>query len=164
MDTILWNQDSADWTSGQSGGNSIEEIERNIQQWLTGPKTPGLIILEHEITPQQVQIFIDSYPYMKSNGWNLVSVARLGPTGSAYQNANGTVGPVTSDDVVLGSSSRSTSTSSSSVPTSTSALLVATPTVTQSSNGAMVPPHDPTLRWGSLITAFFLFAGVGLIP
>jgi chitin deacetylase len=80
------------------------EHSRDSRSTLTtgfsGPKTPGLIILEHEISDQMVQIFMDSLPVMQSNGWNLTSVAQLGPTGSAYRNAIGQ-GPVTAANVVL---------------------------------------------------------------
>jgi len=167
MDTILWNQDTADWSVGQPGGPAIDMVTRNMQQWLTGDKTPGLIILEHEITEAQIQIFINAYPLMKSNGWNLVSVAQLGPTGSAYQNANGTTGPVYRDDILVASPPASSSVSSNSAPTSTSTSTVssATPTATQGAhvNGAMASWHGTTPRWGALLAGYLLFTGVGLM-
>jgi chitin deacetylase len=69
-----------------------------------GPKTPGLIILHHEIAQAQVQVFINAYPLMLQNGWNPISAARLGPTGSAYQNADAGGTRVVVDDIVVANS------------------------------------------------------------
>ena len=43
----------------------------------SGPKSPGLIILEHELANETVQAFMEAYPLIKQNGWNYTSVARL---------------------------------------------------------------------------------------
>jgi peptidoglycan/xylan/chitin deacetylase (PgdA/CDA1 family) len=68
----------------------------------TGPKNPGLIILEHELTNQSVEAFISAYPVMKANGWNITSTAQLAGN-VAYQNAGGSTDPVTpADGVILG--------------------------------------------------------------
>ncbi len=56
-----------------------------------GPKSPGLAILEHELTEDTVQAFMNAFPAMKQNGWETASIALLASdTGSAYQNADGT--------------------------------------------------------------------------
>lgn len=77
----------------------------------------GLILLEHELTVQSAQAFIDSYPLIGKNGWNVVSAAQI--NGTPYDNAHDATGPVTSagilqDDVTstLPSSSASQSTTS----------------------------------------------------
>jgi peptidoglycan/xylan/chitin deacetylase (PgdA/CDA1 family) len=120
MDTILWNQDTGDWSVGQPGGTDAKAIASNLQKWITGPKSPGLIILEHELSDVAVQAFIDAYPAMKSNGWKLVSVAQMGPTGSAYQNANGT-GPVTAKGILLADNGGSAASTSAASPAAASA-------------------------------------------
>ena len=96
-------------------------MQVNLKKWITGPKSPGLIILEHELSNYTVSAFIDAFPQIKSNGWNIVSVAEL-DGGSAYHNANGDEGTVTVDDVTAygenspppPSASNSTSSASSS--------------------------------------------------
>jgi hypothetical protein len=51
-----------------------------------GPKSPGLIILEHELTNQTVQCFIDAFPQIKANGWNIVSQASMATAGGPWVN------------------------------------------------------------------------------
>jgi len=50
-----------------------------------GPKSPGLIVLEHELDDRSVQTFIDAYPKIKDNGWNMKSVVDCASAGSPYQ-------------------------------------------------------------------------------
>jgi chitin deacetylase len=61
---------------------------------------PGLIILEHELTDQSVQAFIDNYPLIDANNWKPVSVVELDGLDAPYQNAEGTTGPVTAADIL----------------------------------------------------------------
>ena len=76
-----------------------------------------MILLEHELTVQSAQAFIDNYPLIDKNGWNIVSAAQM--NGTPYDEAQDAAGPVTSagilqDDVTstLPSSSASQSTTS----------------------------------------------------
>ncbi|KZP33025.1 carbohydrate esterase family 4 protein [Athelia psychrophila] len=96
---ILWNHDTNDW-SLTTGGTTSSQISQEMDQWLTGPHSPGLIILEHELSTQSVQAFIDNYPKMKANGWTVVSDARLSGQ-HAYQNSIDASKPVTRKDSVL---------------------------------------------------------------
>jgi hypothetical protein len=83
--TVIWNHDTEDWTL-TTGGTTPSKIHSNMQKWLSGPKSPGLVILEHELSTGSVQAFIDAYPLMKSNGWQILTVAdALGS--SWYQNS-----------------------------------------------------------------------------
>lgn len=59
-----------------------------------GPKTPGLVILEHELSDLAVSSFVSAYPLMVSNGWKRVSLAQMDGLGS-YQNAFNATSPVT---------------------------------------------------------------------
>ena len=94
-----------------TGKNSLDQIAKNMDSWLTGkspfalpnlsrpltpspsagPKSLGLIILEHESTNQTVKAFTDAFQKVRSNGWRDESLARL--FGSVYQNvdSNGVV-------------------------------------------------------------------------
>lgn len=74
-----------DWAL-TTGGQSADKIATEMQGWLTGPKSPGLIILEHELSDQSVQAFIDAYPLIEQNGWNMMSAARC-YSDTAYHNA-----------------------------------------------------------------------------
>ncbi|KAH7929448.1 carbohydrate esterase family 4 protein [Leucogyrophana mollusca] len=93
LTTVIWNQDTDDWSLHEAGGTTLDKIATLMQTWLTGPKTPGLIILEHELMVDTVGAFIAAFPLMKSNGWNMVSLAQL-DGGAAYQNADNSTSPV----------------------------------------------------------------------
>lgn len=102
-----------------SGGTSPQRIASQFNGWLTGitpplfdahclilrsgvgSKSPGLIILEHELSDQSVAAFINAYPQFRLNGWIPISQARLNGT-SAYANTNGSSDAVNSQDIVLG--------------------------------------------------------------
>ncbi|KAG7449211.1 chitin deacetylase [Guyanagaster necrorhizus] len=108
LECIMWNRDTDDW-SMESGGTTMRAISRKMKKWLTGPKTPGLIILEHELTTDMVQAFINAYPFMKSNGWNTTSVARLVGDGRPYQNSNNDDSTVTADGILVAATPSATS-------------------------------------------------------
>jgi chitin deacetylase len=65
----------------------MQTINASMTQWLSGPKSPGLIVLEHELSDESVQAFMDAYPVIKQNGWKMDSVARLFGN-SAFFNAD----------------------------------------------------------------------------
>jgi hypothetical protein len=96
LETIYWNQDTEDWTLTLANGTTPAIINASMTQWLTGPKTPGLIILEHELTNMSASAFIAAYPTIVSNGWKLESVATLVSQGAGvYQNAQDSTASVT---------------------------------------------------------------------
>ncbi|KAJ7169381.1 carbohydrate esterase family 4 protein [Mycena crocata] len=99
LTTVIWNQDTNDWML-EYGDNSLAKINASMTEWLTGPKNPGLVILEHESSDASVQSFMAAYPVMKANNWNTVSLATLLGEGAAYQNAADNVGPVNKVTVV----------------------------------------------------------------
>ncbi len=106
-----------DW-SLNSNGTTQAQISSNMHEWLTGsyipsfnygrqayplyqgPKSPGLIILEHELTDDTAQAFINNYYLMPSNNWRTVSAAKMDGLNKPYQNAKGTTGSVTYSHVV----------------------------------------------------------------
>ncbi|KAJ7215941.1 carbohydrate esterase family 4 protein [Mycena pura] len=88
LTTVIWNQDTADWSLDASPpGTSLHAINASMNTWLTGSKTPGLIILEHELSDDSVGAFKAAYPVMQAHGWTLASLATLLGNGSVYQNA-----------------------------------------------------------------------------
>ncbi|KAJ7753909.1 hypothetical protein DFH07DRAFT_1029884 [Mycena maculata] len=66
-----------------------------MTQWLTGPKSPGLIILEHELLNQSVNTFILAYSVMKQNNWKMMSLVQLVGNNVTHQNADTSTSPVT---------------------------------------------------------------------
>ncbi|KAJ6630349.1 hypothetical protein B0H10DRAFT_983683 [Mycena sp. CBHHK59/15] len=128
LTTIIWNQDTSDW-SLTTGGTTQQAIKSSMQQWLTGPKSPGLIILEHELSDLSVGSFIAAYPVMKANNWTTVSLAQLVGDSTAYRNADG-AGPVTNDDILAGNvsvvpASSSVAAASAGVPGSSTKQVAA---------------------------------------
>ncbi|KAF8897534.1 carbohydrate esterase family 4 protein [Infundibulicybe gibba] len=115
LETVIWNQDTRDW-SISTNGTTAAAVNASMQQWLTGPKSPGLIILEHEINDQCVQLFMDAYPVMKSNGWKMVSVSELAGSPGAYQNSADSESDVKPAGIILGSLPSSVPSSSKTSP------------------------------------------------
>ncbi|KAG9005329.1 hypothetical protein FRB94_001620 [Tulasnella sp. JGI-2019a] len=87
LQQVDWNQDTADWTIGL-GKITEAGIESAIAGFLNLPKSPGLIILEHELYAGTVEAFINSYPLMKSKGWDTRSIGNLFNE-APYQNSDG---------------------------------------------------------------------------
>ena len=111
---------SNDWTLGTPGGTTPQAIQTSFQNWLSGPQTTGLIILEHELTDAAVQCFMAAYPPMKQYNWNLKSVTTIAGL-SPYQNAqsdtdNAIAVPLTAAGNGGAGLIAATSTSSSSTP------------------------------------------------
>ncbi|KAI6164864.1 carbohydrate esterase family 4 protein [Pisolithus thermaeus] len=95
LTTVIWNQDTNDWSlSDPVPITSLDKIATQMHTWLTGSKKPGLIILEHELSNQSVQAFMDAWDLVVSNGWKTTSVAQMGDA-SAYQNSWNASAPVT---------------------------------------------------------------------
>ncbi|KAF8505848.1 glycoside hydrolase/deacetylase [Russula emetica] len=99
LTAIVWNHDTNDWQLS-TGGTTQDQISSNMKKWLEGSKTPGLIILEHELTNDTAQAFINNYYLIPSNNWKAVSAAEMDGLNKPYQNAEGTTGPVTYAAVV----------------------------------------------------------------
>ncbi|KAF7304031.1 Carbohydrate esterase family 4 protein [Mycena indigotica] len=88
LSTVIWNRETSDWSLGATPpGTTVAKIATSMNEWLTGPKSPGLMILEHELSEEAVGTFKAAYPLMKSNGWTVGSLATIMGNGTAYQNA-----------------------------------------------------------------------------
>lgn len=142
LTTVVWNQDTEDWSIGEAHGTTPAAIQKNFQTWLAGPKSPGLIILEHELMNSTVQAFMDGFPLMTQNNWSIVSVAQLNNS-NAYQNSKNSTNPVLSAVLTAGGGNRAglpTAPPTSSVLSSTSSAAqvsaLTSASSTQSLSGA----------------------------
>lgn len=72
--TVVWNHDTSDWAIGSNPAYTSESVNAQMTQWLTGPKSPGLMVLEHERSAESVKVFTDNYAAMISNGWNVLNI------------------------------------------------------------------------------------------
>lgn len=142
-----------DW-SLTTGGTTPQAVNASLTQWLTGPKSPGLLILEHELTPQSSQSFIDAYPLMMETGWKITSAAQMEGLGS-YLNSNDSNSPVQKVDGVLGYQYTNLPGSSSMVPSST----LSTPPVPTNSSGTNSNTSQSNQN-GSMQTIVSKFAGI----
>jgi len=133
LQTIFWNQDTSDWSLTTPGGTTAQAINASMTQWLNGPKHPGLMILEHELTNESVQAFMDAYPLMVSTGWDLKSATELNGT-SVYLNSKDSNSSVERANGVLANQYLSLPPGLSSSSTSVSSSTPAQPSSTSSSN------------------------------
>ncbi|EPQ28750.1 uncharacterized protein PFL1_03553 [Pseudozyma flocculosa PF-1] len=82
LTSVIWNKDTDDWCLDDQGGSSCsdeqpDKIKGSVKPWITGPKSPGLIILEHELTHASIDIFKGYYPDLKGLGWDAMNIAQL---------------------------------------------------------------------------------------
>ncbi|CAA7259763.1 unnamed protein product [Cyclocybe aegerita] len=125
LTTVIWNQDTIDWNAPDAA-----HIQASMTGFLASPKSPGLMILEHESKDITVAGFIQSYPMIASNGWNFASLARVIGDGRAYQNAqSSSSNDVQDSDILAGNGSGS---SGSSAPTTRASSTSAAPSTTSS--------------------------------
>jgi chitin deacetylase len=138
----MWNNDTDDWNIGK--GQTLAGATAVLTKAYKGPKSPGLNILEHELSPETVKVFIDTYPLIAQNGWTAKSIPDV-MGASWYLNAADNTSPVTDRSVSggpNGTSSTGGSVSSASVaPSATdgapSAGSSASATSSPSTNGAI---------------------------
>lgn len=95
LETVIWNLDTDDWELA-AGLQTEKGMHDEIVGWLDGPKTDGIMMLQHEVTDLSVKIFMDVFPLIEQKGWRYESLAQVLGDGRAYQNAASSA----SDDVV----------------------------------------------------------------
>ncbi|KAK4685257.1 chitin deacetylase, partial [Tremellales sp. Uapishka_1] len=159
LETVVWNQDTGDWAIGNDPAYTLASVEATMSGWLTGSKTPGLVVLEHELNANTVQVFMNEYPVMKSNGWNVMNVAKAFSL-PLYQNSDSNTAAVTAMSVGSGASDSpistfsfsttmansstsmmsSSSSSSSSSDSLTSSSLIITSSISSSSPTTTTSP------------------------
>jgi chitin deacetylase len=114
LTTVMWNQDTEDW-SITTGGTTVDAVNKDLQTWFAGPKNPGLIILEHELSDESVGAFIANYPAGIAAGWKAVaSTDPIITNTTVYRNAADNDAAVSSLAMVLSPSSSASSAASSS--------------------------------------------------
>ena len=130
---------SSDWSAA-----SQQVVVDTITGYLTGPKTPGLVLLEHTNSAITVGGFIAVYPLIAANGWSFRSTVEVLGGGRVYQNANSSTGDVSRKGILLNNpiSSSSVLSSSSTVPPTSSSVYStsfrrASPTSTPSKSSAI---------------------------
>ncbi|KAJ7064113.1 carbohydrate esterase family 4 protein [Mycena amicta] len=138
LTTVIWNRDTSDWSlDATPPGTTIDKVNASLQEWITGPKSPGLIILEHELSEESVGTFKAAYPVMQANGWTLGSLATVMGNGTAYQNAasdsSDVVRVANVADAKALSGGVSSATSASAAGAGAGAGTSGTPTVTDAS-------------------------------
>ncbi|KAL7423037.1 hypothetical protein Q5752_002336 [Cryptotrichosporon argae] len=181
LETVVWNQDSADWAVGTDPAYTTASVEASMTSWLTGNKSAGICALEHELSNTTVGIFQDMYPVMAANNWSVRSV----PDAFArqwYQNAAGNAGAVSSTmsvgqiNTALSVSATSTATStstgtgtstsasaSSSAPASSASTSASTSTSTSAATGgAAAASASASASAGSSTSGAIRTAGVGV--
>jgi len=121
-----WDADSNDWCMssgtticpGEDPGKDIPSVKNYIDKTLAGSKTPGVLMLEHELSDITVGFFKEhTWPGIQKGGWNHMNVAEF--NGSAwYANAADPKAPKSAQADILKDSSGS---SAPAAPASTSA-------------------------------------------
>ncbi|KAJ7804057.1 carbohydrate esterase family 4 protein [Mycena olivaceomarginata] len=150
LTTIIWNQDTEDWSLTDSPpGTTAAKINASMHQWLTGPKTPGLIILEHELSNQSVATFMSAYPVMQQQNWNIMSLAQLIGQNASYQNADNSTSPVNDVNIINAKSGSPPSAPSSTSSTPTNLQASGQPSVVSSnpSPTSSTKPNSASPRW-----------------
>lgn len=80
---VMWNDECNDWCleengksdcPGETPGKNYQSIVNAVNKAVNGAKSPGAILLEHELTKYSVGIFEDYYPKLNGLGWNPRSV------------------------------------------------------------------------------------------
>jgi len=94
LTTVIWSHDSLDWEL-PTGPATSAGVQQNYTTWYSGPKTPGLIILSHELTIESVQAWMDTYPLISQNNWTTRSIPDLFG-GGWYVNAENDTTPMVS--------------------------------------------------------------------
>ncbi|KAG6887692.1 hypothetical protein C0995_013434 [Termitomyces sp. Mi166 len=100
LETVIWNHDTEDW-SLTSNGTTLQIIHNSFVEWLSGPKTPGIITLEHELSDLSVDAFMDAWTLIGAAGWKTASLASIIGDGT-YQNSDDSDSPVTVDGIIAG--------------------------------------------------------------
>lgn len=149
LETVPWDKDSADWAIS-TGQYTKQSVEDTMNGWLTGPKSPGLNILEHELNANTINVFMDSYPKMVSNGWNVKNVADAWGK-QWYQNSGSNTDAVASMAVAGGAVSAASSTMSASTNSSLSSRSESATSMMNSQSGSQ--SQSQSLSQSQSITA-----------
>ena len=56
------SRSTEDWSVGEPGGATRAQVDANLKKWISGAKSPGLVILEDEILYDTVGAFMQAFP------------------------------------------------------------------------------------------------------
>lgn len=161
LTTVIWNDDTDDWKIAE-GDQTVSGAKAILTRAYRGPKSPGLNILEHELSADCVKVFTDTYPLIAQNGWEAKSIPDA--MGAAwYLNAADNKSPVTDRAVSGGPNGTATAGPGAATETSASAEASATSTPSSqtgnsgnsSSNGALSLRAGAWSVAGALVIAAF---------
>ncbi|GAC73881.1 hypothetical protein PANT_9d00313 [Moesziomyces antarcticus T-34] len=164
LTNVLWNHDTNDWCLDDQGGSAcpnenpgkdLASVAAAAASGINGPRSPGLIMLEHELTHASIGVFKNYYPKLKGMGWIPNNVADLFNM-PWYKNAWNNQSPPQKGSVIqdfdIGSdgddTSNSSTTSSSSTSSSTSSSSTTSPSGNTASSRA-VTRTEPTRAFTS---------------
>jgi hypothetical protein len=178
LETVIWNSEyaifscspngyethsfasSADWSA-----TSPQQIVDTITGYITGPKTPGLVLLEHTNSAITIGGFMTVYPAIVANGWAFRSVMDVANDDTIYQNANSSTSSVTPmgilPNLVSSSSVASTATTTTTSATFSSSLRHASQTPSTSvQKSSAISWHVPSAL-GLFLT--FVLSGLSVL-
>lgn len=100
LKTVVWNRDTNDWAIGSKPEITVDSVKGTMSGWFTGPKSPGILALEHELNKNCVDVFMSQFSGIAQNGWSLQSVADAFGM-KWYQNSANNTAPVTQAKVAV---------------------------------------------------------------
>lgn len=168
---VMWDTESNDWCMtkgfktacpGENPGKDRASVEAAINKALVGPKSPGVIVLEHELRKETVQIFEDYYPKLKGQGWKPKAISDLGAGMPWYTNAqNGAEAPTKADSILPGAIQAAKTSNGSSSSSSSSSSTKSTSSASKQSSNAE-PQSARISTGGATSTVATLFSSMGL--
>ncbi|CEL59394.1 hypothetical protein RSOLAG1IB_03327 [Rhizoctonia solani AG-1 IB] len=155
LTTVIWNDDTDDWAITETPATqTVSGATKVLQKAYTGPKSPGLCILEHELSDQSVSIFMNTYPLIAQNGWTAKSIPDA--VGSTYYlNAADNTSPVTTVGVAQPVPTLIVSTSTTSGNSTSGGNSNGGSNSGSSSNSSSEPSHSaalPNAAWSAWLT------------
>ncbi|WWC70829.1 uncharacterized protein I206_104781 [Kwoniella pini CBS 10737] len=185
LETVVWNTDSADWAIGSDPAYTHDGVVAQVNQWLSGSKDNGLILLEHESKDTTVAVFKSILPSILSNGWTIKNVADAfnmdwyvnsgktnteaittmsvgsGPNTLAVMNS--TSSQQSSSSSASGSASASTTSAAASASASTTSAGASRSSSTGTNTAAAAAQSSGKASSGSqLVIPGYIVAGLGL--
>jgi hypothetical protein len=146
LQCVLWVADSNDWCldanyktecpADNTIGASYDSVLSYIKTHVSGAKSPGIILLEHEIEAPSLSIFQEYYPTLRDNGWTPEPIGNFDQAQAWYANALNASTPTTEQTGMLVANQVSATSSSSSSSSTSSSSASSMTTVTSSSSGA----------------------------
>lgn len=147
LKSVMWDAECNDWCLNGHGGSACPNtnpgkdyasVQAAVQKAIQRPKSPGVILLEHELTTESVQIFKDAYSQIKAAGWKTQTLSDA-INKDWYANAkDGRSTPTPVKGMTVNDTTHTTSTSSTS-STNTASSTSSSTTSTSSSTSTTSP-------------------------